>query len=601
MDTPVSNKIISINELWSFFNHSVSLFCIVDNDGYILDINPAFSKLLAYPEEKLLFKHFTDFIHPDDKEASIIELGKAKSGLPVIAFRVKLRNAAGEFRWVALTANVSPEGLVYVTGEDITGKKEVEEELERVALIAKKTKHGMTMTDKDLKIFWINEGFTNITGYTLDEVAGKKPLEVLGGPLTDNESNEFIKNLIKNQQPFLKEAINYRKNGEAFWMRVEGQPVFDDKGKLLRWIAVQTDISKQKMSEESIMLSEKKYRSIFNNSPLFNFICDPHTFQILEVNAAAINHYGYSLGEFMHLSLSDIISEKDAGKQQKMVDQLSKGAFHEMCKHVKKNGEIMSVDTSASLIEYKNNNAVLLIIKDITEQKRLQEELIKEKVNKERNILEATLHGQEMERVEIGKELHDNINQMLGSAKLYIEMALHNKKKSAEFIKTGIDILLASINEIRGLSKALVAPGIEELDLYESSRELVDIIMKGKDIQIDLFFDKSDEDLPYKIKLMLFRIIQEQTNNILKHAHAKIVNIQLLTKNGFIKLSIHDDGQGFDTSVKKNGIGLNNIAARAKLHNGTVNIRSKPGEGCLLEVLIPQEEVLKLAIQKRSA
>ena len=210
--------------------------------------------------------------------------------------------------------------------------------------------------------------------------------------------------------------------------------------------------------------------------------------------------------------------------------------------------------------------------------------------------MEATLHGQEMERVEIGKELHDNVNQMLGSAKLYIEMALHDKKKSTEFIKTGIEILLASINEIRGLSKALVAPGIEELNLYESSRELVDIIMHGKDIQIDLFFDKSDEELPYKIKLMMFRIIQEQTNNILKHANAKIVNIQLLTKNGFIKLSIHDNGQGFDTNAKKNGIGLNNIAARAKLHNGMVNIHSKPGEGCLLEVIIPQDEVLKLAI-----
>jgi PAS domain S-box-containing protein len=588
MTTLLQNTTLSVKDLWNFFNHSISLFSILGSDGYLKAINPAFSNLLGGTEEELFSTHYTDFVHPEHQEAAIREMDRLKMGTPVISFKTRLVTASGDYRWVALSGSPSIiPGLIYITGEDITAKKKIEEEMEWLALIADKTKHGITITDKNEKIIWVNQGFSIMTGYPFEETIGKNPSDLLNGPLTSKDSNDFIASQMERREHFFRETINYKKNGEPFWKRVEGQPLFDENGEVTKWVLLQTDISNKKAAEESIITNEKKYRSIFYNSPLFNFIYDPNSLKILEVNAAAISHYGYSLEEFMHLTIREIKTETNPADLQLIFGKAQRGTFQGICKHKKKNGEIIIADETASSIEYKNNTAVLLIIKDITENTRLQEELIKERLNKEKNLLEATLRGQELERVEIGKELHDNINQMLGSVKLYNEMALSNKKRSEEFIRTSINILLTTINEIRGLSKTLVASGDEQFNLFESVHNLTETITHAKEIQIDFFINKKEEELPSKIKLMFYRIIQEQLNNILKHAASKIVNIELVNNAGNIKLIIQDDGNGFDTSKYRNGVGLNNIISRAKLYNGTVNIYSKPGQGCLLEITIP--------------
>ena len=92
------------------------------------------------------------------------------------------------------------------------------------------------------------------------------------------------------------------------------------------------------------------------------------------------------------------------------------------------------------------------------------------------------------------------------------------------------------------------------------------------------------------IQLALFRIIQEQLNNILKHAQAKNVIIDLSKENEKIKLTISDDGKGHDLKVKKHGLGLRNIFNRAEFHKGTAQIFTEPGKGFTLRVQIPQSE-----------
>jgi two-component system sensor histidine kinase UhpB len=86
---------------------------------------------------------------------------------------------------------------------------------------------------------------------------------------------------------------------------------------------------------------------------------------------------------------------------------------------------------------------------------------------------------------------------------------------------------------------------------------------------------------------MIYRIVQEQINNISKHAKAKTIIIHLKAKDAHLNLSITDDGVGFDTTKKDNGIGLRNIQSRVEFYSGNMNIISSPGQGCRLEVTIP--------------
>ena len=224
---------------------------------------------------------------------------------------------------------------------------------------------------------------------------------------------------------------------------------------------------------------------------------------------------------------------------------------------------------------------------DCSDKHEIEVQLVREKINKQKSIVGAVLHGQEMEKNEIGRELHDNVNQMLTTVKLYHEMAISNKEINTELIKKGTVILGEVIEEIRRLSKSLVAPDLSNSCLTNSVNDLIQVVMESGRIQIKFCNEYNPGELSGKIRLTLFRIIQEQLNNIIKHANAQTVLIEIRKDSKNIKLNIQDNGSGFDSMKKKKGIGLNNIISRAELHNGKVIIDSGLGKGCSLLVEIP--------------
>ena len=118
-----------------------------------------------------------------------------------------------------------------------------------------------------------------------------------------------------------------------------------------------------------------------------------------------------------------------------------------------------------------------------------------------------------------------------------------------------------------------------------------DIVMNMKHLQkleVQFAFNKNvEEKLDNDQKLMLFRIIQEQTSNIIKHADARSVQILLNENKGMVSLVISDDGKGFAVEQKAKGIGFINIYSRADVYNAEVSVVSSPGNGCLLELRFP--------------
>ena len=257
--------------------------------------------------------------------------------------------------------------------------------------------------------------------------------------------------------------------------------------------------------------------------------------------------------------------------------------------HRKKNSERLLVETTSVNINYKEKTCVLVTSSDITEKIKLEEKISLLKVTRQQKITQATINGQEMEREEIGRELHDNINQQLAAAKLYLESARSNEPLRIDFIDRAEKMLAKVINEIRSLSNSLVPPTLKDIGFKDSLKELFETYMVTQPFKIKLSFEEELNNLDHEIQISLFRIIQEQLNNILKHAHAQNVMISLSVTDQ-ISLSIKDDGKGFDTTIKRKGLGITNIRNRVALYNGTVRIFSKPEQGCTLLISIPNEK-----------
>jgi signal transduction histidine kinase len=131
----------------------------------------------------------------------------------------------------------------------------------------------------------------------------------------------------------------------------------------------------------------------------------------------------------------------------------------------------------------------------------------------------------------------------------------------------------------------LVPPSLGEISLTGAITDMLGDIEKVNELDFSTRWVVEDESvIGDKLKLTIYRIVQEQVNNILKHAKAKTVFITLQQQATAIELNITDDGIGFDITQKRNGVGLQNIISRTSIHNGTVKITSEPGKGCDLTV-----------------
>ena len=233
---------------------------------------------------------------------------------------------------------------------------------------------------------------------------------------------------------------------------------------------------------------------------------------------------------------------------------------------------------------------ILGIAHDITEKQALREKLSKELNSFNKRLTAATIKSQERERNAIGLELHDNVNQVLTTVKLYTELCASGVVDQNIYLPKCTSILNEAINEIRRLSKQLATPSLGTLSIAESMSDLVESVQLTKKVTVSLHIpslccNTIEEDL----QLAVYRITQEHLTNILKHAKATHVSISLACSPTRLSLVIADDGVGFDTNKKAAGVGITNMMNRANLYSGELSIESATEKGCTLTVHFPVE------------
>jgi signal transduction histidine kinase len=194
----------------------------------------------------------------------------------------------------------------------------------------------------------------------------------------------------------------------------------------------------------------------------------------------------------------------------------------------------------------------------------------------------------EHERLVIGRELHDNVNQLLCSAKLHLDLVQVYKADNQYAKSISIQLLKEAIEEIRKLSRGMILQKLQKATLLESVKAFIEdtkIIHK-----INIVFGVhhfNEERLSDHKKINIYRILQEQIRNIIEHSRAKTVVMTLETDDRQAELIIDDDGIGFEPDHQVDGIGLINIRERTKHLHGQCEITTSPGKGCRLHITIP--------------
>lgn len=337
----------------------------------------------------------------------------------------------------------------------------------------------------------------------------------------------------------------------------------------------------------SLKESEERHRAIFEHSMDAILLTKP-TGEVLRVNPAACTIFQMSEAEICASGRNLLADQSDPNLPLWVNEQNKTGFAKGEITFRRKDGTTFPGEVSTAIfLDARGEAFSTVIIRDVTENKKLQAQLLQQQTKSQRKITEEVINVQEQEREEIGRELHDNVNQVLTAAKLYLELGLTDQQSAADYIRRSISLVMNSINEIRNLSRNLAAPTLGTRSLTDSINALAELVQSSSGIAIsfDPLFD--EEILSKEQKLAVYRIVQEQLNNIVRHAKANEVFISLYQKEGVLQLAINDNGRGFDTNTKSNGIGLNNIINRARVLEGEVNIDTAPGQGCTLAVSIP--------------
>jgi len=347
-------------------------------------------------------------------------------------------------------------------------------------------------------------------------------------------------------------------------------------------IATVRALLRVRTAEEQLWKSQVQYRSFFEANPLPCFVFDTFDFRILTVNAAAIQHYGYTRDEFTAMALRHLLV---LGEQQAFAEALaeSNSSKHSLrtWKHVAKNGKLIDVEVFWAPLQLNSENVRLAIIQDITEKLALQGAQHQEEIR--RLLLERALQVQEDERRRIARELHDEAGQLMTSLLVGLRTIsdvrrLADAKQQAKRLR---EIASRAINEISRLARGLHSSVLDDLGIEAALRRFADEFTRTHGIRVDLEMSAADlSGFDRDDHINLYRIVQEALTNVARHAHAQHVRIKFQSSPARLDVIIRDDGEGFHHALNSpsSHLGIEGMRQRAAHLGGILQIVS-PADG----------------------
>ena len=350
----------------------------------------------------------------------------------------------------------------------------------------------------------------------------------------------------------------------------------------------------QRQAEEALRDSEERYRQVVSSSTDAVMVFDAETREFIEVNEACTSLYGYSRDEFLNMSHSEITSEQEASDDSIQKTLEGKLDSIPLRYHRKKDGSVFPVEISASTFTYKGRRVICGVVRDFTERKKTEQELLDYQTQLQRLALELS-STEERERRRVAEDLHDHASQSLAALVMNLQMLRKAdlSEDHAEALERSVEMLRRMSADIRTLTFELCPPMLYEMGLSPAVAYLVEQFQKQHDGNFHFSDDGQPKPLNENTRALVYRAVRELLVNATRHADARAVTVSMAGGDGYLSVTVEDDGVGFYASDatsggrKGAGLGLFSIRERLGLIGGRLEVESEPGQGSRLKMVVP--------------
>ncbi len=472
--------------------------------------------------------------------------------------------------------------------------------LRRLSRVASEATNGVVITDVDGRVEWINEGFTRLSGYTLKEIAGRRPGDLLQGAETDPETVARMHSALGRDEGFEVDVVNYHRAGTPYWVRIQCSPLEDEQGRLQGFMAIESDISETKRATHALQASETRLRGLFELSPIGIALNDYETGEFVDLNQALLQPTGYRREEFVSLSYWDVTPKEYEPQEMQQLESLEKtgryGPFEK--EYIRKDGSRYPVLLNGMVV-FDNTGRKLIwsIIEDISERKRIERmksEFISTVSHELRTPL-TSISGS------LGLVMGGAAGSLPDKAREMLEIAHNNSRR--------LGLLINDLLDMEKLVAGKMHFALEVQPLQSLLEQAVrDNQSYADHFGVDLELEPTDNEVQVNVDASR---LQQVLANLLSNA-AKFSpeggKIMLSASGGkeVVRISVADQGPGIPEEFRdrifqkfsqadasdtrqKPGTGLGLAISRELVEHmaGNIGFESVPGEGATFYVELP--------------
>lgn len=496
----------------------------------------------------------------------------------------------GEMRYFSIKTSAVIENGEFMKLEgtllDITERKKNEASVsksnERYELISKATNDAIWDWDIENNQITGNQNLFDL--FNINEVTDRFDDSVFQAKIHPEDVDRVRENtadaLFEHKGVIAQEYRFLHPDGTWRVILEKSQVIYDKASLPVRMLGAMQDITEQKEAEKNLqeitnrllLATTSAKLGIFDwNSGKDQMVWNEYMYEIFEVDHASFDHSFESWLNCFHakdMTLFDLRNNKELRKKRKL---------NETIRIVLSNEETRYIEINAILLPHLSGevDSAIGVCRDVTD-----------KINAEQQINRAIINTQEEERFETGRELHDNVIQVLIASLMNLNQANDQIQNSP--LENGIIHTKNAINEIRKLSHQLAPSNLGQLAMDEAIKDLLKNMNSLEHFDVKLQFELDwANHIPDEVKLNIYRIVQEQLNNIHKHSRASEISIILGSNKNRVWLRTKDNGMGFNQNRVSRGIGLHNIRRRVKVFDGDITINTAPKKGCEILIDIP--------------